>query len=254
MKSEKLFTGKSLSFGSAVKQMTFLDGTSFKPKVPTSVSVTFDLLVSSSSLSGNSIQCAFLKYADDKEIISTATVSSEGCTYDKTFSVGNQTFVRCICNHLTDFFVGLSPSVNPAATSPTPSASPSPGATTTPGSSSTSNAGLIAGVVVGVLAVAAAVAGAIIVRRRKSQQAAMYAPSTIEQGQVSSPAAVVTEAASPKKSKKRSDDDDGDDNAPGPSANARPKEESLPTYSESPTRGYQNGERKKKKKKKRTTD
>jgi hypothetical protein len=251
MKSQNLFTGKSLSFGSPVKQMSFLDNASFKPKSPSNVSVTFDILVTPSSLSGNSIKCAFLKYNDAKETVANATVSTDGCTYDKTFTVGAQTYVRCKCDHLTDFFVGLTPSVNPAETSPTPSPTPSPGASA--GSSSSSNAGLIAGVVVGVLAVAAAIAGVIIVRRRKTQHAAMYAPSTIEQGQVSSPT-TASAAVSTAKGKKRSDDDD-DDNAAGPSANARPKEESLPTYSESPTKGDEDGERKKKKKKKkRTTD
>ena len=210
-KASNLFRGNSVAIASAVHQMTFLNSTGFTPSMPSGVDVTFDIPVTASAIDGKNTTCGFVVYSDATENVATSTVAKDGCSSLGVFTVGDQTVVRCQCNHLTDFLIGTETlTIAPAAPSPTPAASGS------------SSVGMIVGIVVGVLVVIGAIGGFLYVRNRRGPSVAYARETQMEQGQA--PAA-----------------------APA-SANARPEPSALPQYQESP--GYETEKKKKKKKKK----
>ena len=179
-KSERLIPpNANYTINSKIYQFSFLNDNHDAFATPAQLKVQFDIPFSGSTPP----QCAFIKYASStQEDMSTATISTEGCTSKGTELIGAINVLHCECNHLTDFVAAniKSGSNNPNGTGYAPVESSS--------SQSTVNVGAIVGGIIGGLALIAIIGGFAYYRRRTEKEE-KYQPSDSNGPEQSQPSA-----------------------------------------------------------------
>jgi hypothetical protein len=113
-------------------------------------------------------ECSFVKYQNDKEDITNAELSQEGCITTGIDITDSGSKITCICNHLSDFLISFSPRyVNVSS----PTASPSP-----EGNSNNNNNTIIAAAVGGSIGAILIIGAALYVGLKVLPKRSKYSP------------------------------------------------------------------------------